>query len=165
MKVNRAGWDRWIHVWVEIRQGEKYEFRVGHIEMSGEYSNKLYCVCMCLAAQSCPNLCDLMDCSPPGSSVHGYSPGKNTGVNCHAFLQGIFPTQRLNPGVPHCRWNLHHLSHQGSPISYTKQLEIIIWSVTEGWSHKYSFENCQQTGIETRTTGWDFPETVYRVRR
>ena len=34
-----------------------------------------------------------MDCSTPGSSVHGDSPGKNTGVGCHAFLQGIFPTQ------------------------------------------------------------------------
>ena len=34
-----------------------------------------------------------MDCSPPGSSVHGDSPGKNTGVGCHVLLQGIFPTQ------------------------------------------------------------------------
>jgi len=40
-----------------------------------------------------------MDCSPPGSSVHGDSPGKNTGVGCHALLQGIFPTQGLNPGL------------------------------------------------------------------
>ena len=38
-----------------------------------------------------------MDCSLPGSSVHGDSPGKNTGVGCHALLQGIFPTQGLNP--------------------------------------------------------------------
>ena len=45
--------------------------------------------------QSCPTLCNTMDCSPPGSSVHD-SPGKNTGASCHALLQGIFPTQRLN---------------------------------------------------------------------
>ena len=44
-----------------------------------------------------------MDCSPPGSSVHGDSPGKNTGVGCHALLQGIFLTQGLNLGLPHCR--------------------------------------------------------------
>jgi len=44
---------------------------------------------LCLVAQSC----DPMDCSLPGSSVHGDSPGKNTGVGCHALLQGIFPTQ------------------------------------------------------------------------
>ena len=37
-----------------------------------------------------------MDCGPPGSSVHGDSPGKNTGVGCHALLQGIFLTQGLN---------------------------------------------------------------------
>ena len=66
--------------------------------------------------QSCPTLCDLMDCSPPGSSVHGESPGKNTGVGCHAFLQGIFSTQGFNPGLPHCKWLLYHLSHQGSPV-------------------------------------------------
>ena len=46
--------------------------------------------------QSCPILCDPMDCSPPGSSIHGDSPGKNSGVGCHALLQGIFPTQKMN---------------------------------------------------------------------
>ena len=43
----------------------------------------------------------LMDCSSTGSSVHGDSPGKNTGVGCHALLQGIFPAQELNPGLLH----------------------------------------------------------------
>ena len=52
------------------------------------------------------------DCNPPGSSVHGDSPGKNTGVGCHALLQGIFPTQGSNPGLPHCRWILYCLSHK-----------------------------------------------------
>ena len=70
---------------------------------------------MDLVAQSCPSLYDPVDCSLPGSSVHGDSPGKNTGVDCHALLQGIFPTQGLNPGLPHCRRILYHLSHQGSP--------------------------------------------------
>ena len=55
-----------------------------------------------------------MDCSPPGSSVHGDFPGKNTRVGCHALLQGSFPTQGSNPGLSHCRWILYHLSHQGS---------------------------------------------------
>ena len=66
-----------------------------------------------LVTQSCPTLCDPMDCSPPGSSVHGDSPGKNTRVGCHAFLQGIFPTQGSNPGLLHYRRILYHLSHQG----------------------------------------------------
>ena len=42
------------------------------------------------------------------------SPGQNTGVGS-LFLQGIFPTQGLNPGIPHCRWILYQLSHKGSP--------------------------------------------------
>ena len=52
-------------------------------------------------AQSCPTLCQ-------------DSPGQNTGVGCHAFFQEIFPTQGLNPSLPHCRRILYHLSHQGS---------------------------------------------------
>ena len=74
------------------------------------------CVCMhAQSFQSCPTLCNPMDCSPPGSSVHGDSPGKNTGVGCHALLQRIFPTQGSNPGLPHCRQILYQLSHQGTP--------------------------------------------------
>ena len=69
---------------------------------------------LCFVARFCPTLCDPMDCSPPGSYVHGDSPGKNTGVGCHTLLQGIFPTQGWNPGLPHCRQVLYHLSHQGS---------------------------------------------------
>ena len=69
---------------------------------------------LCVVAQSCPALCDPTDCSPPGSSVHGDSPGQNAGVGCQALLQGIFPTQGSNPGLAHCRRILYRLSHQGS---------------------------------------------------
>ena len=47
-----------------------------------------------------------------GASVHGDSPGKNTGVGCQALLQGIFPTQGLNPGILHCRQILNCQSIQ-----------------------------------------------------
>ena len=43
------------------------------------------------------------------------SPGQNTGVGSLSLLQGIFPTQGLDPGLPHCRRILYHLSHKGSP--------------------------------------------------
>ena len=47
--------------------------------------------------QLCPTLCNPMGCSSPGSSVHGFLQArKNTGVGCHALLQGIFPTQGSN---------------------------------------------------------------------
>jgi len=94
------------------------------------------CVCVCvdtcfvlgLVAQSCPTLCDPMDYSLPGSSVHGDSPSKNARVNCHALLQGIFPTQGSNPGLPHCRWILYHLSHQGSPkIHKLRQIKVVLY--------------------------------------
>ena len=51
------------------------------------------CAVLCLVAQSRPTLHDPMDCSPPGSSVLGDSPGKNTGVDCYSLFQGIFPTR------------------------------------------------------------------------
>ena len=61
----------------------------------------------CLVTQSCLTPCDPIDCSLPGSSVHGDSPGKNTGVRNLSSLQGIFPTQGSNPGLPHCRQILY----------------------------------------------------------
>ena len=44
-------------------------------------------------------------------------PGKSAGVDCHFLLQGIFLTQELNLGLPHCRQTLYRLSHQGSRMS------------------------------------------------
>ena len=61
----------------------------------------------------CPILCDPMD-SPWNS------PGQNPGVGSLSLLQGIFPTQGLNPGLPH--WILYQLSHKGS-------LRILQWVV------------------------------------
>ena len=52
----------------------------------------LLLLCCGSVAKSCLTLCDLMDCSLPGSSVHGVFPGKDTRVGCHSLLQGIFPT-------------------------------------------------------------------------
>ena len=72
----------------------------------------LLCVCVYLVAQLCLTVCEPMDCSPPGPSVHRDCPGKNTGVDNHSLLQGIFPTQGLNPDFSHCRQILYHLSHQ-----------------------------------------------------
>ena len=65
------------------------------------HSNQI--ICVYLVAQWCLTLCYPMDYSPQGSSFHRDSPGKNIGVGCHALLQGIFPTQESNPGLPHCR--------------------------------------------------------------
>ena len=57
--------------------------------------------------------------SPPGSSVHGHFPGKNTRVSCHFLLQWILPTGGSNPGLHYDRRILYRLSLQGNPISLT----------------------------------------------
>ena len=71
----------------------------------------------CAEALRRVRLWDPMDCSLPGSSVHGDSPGKNTRVGRHALLQGIYPTKGSNPGLLHCRRILYRLSRQGSPYT------------------------------------------------
>ena len=96
------------------------------------------CCAVCLVAQLCSNLCDPMNCNLPGSSVHGGSSGKNTRVGCHALLQGIFPTQGSNPGLPHCRYILYCPSHQGSP----RILEWIAYPFSRGSSQLRN-----QTGV------------------
>ena len=50
------------------------------------------------------------------------SPGQNTGEDSHSLLQGIFPTQGSNPGLPYCREILYQLSHQGSPLEWVAVL-------------------------------------------
>ena len=88
---------------------------------------------LCLVTQSCPTLCNPMDCSSV-SCPHqfplslGFS-SKNTGVDCHALLQGTFPAYGSNPGLLHCRWLLYHSSHQGSPriLSGAKFCFLIVY--------------------------------------
>ena len=101
-----------------VFQTEKYlKLSSQDCKLSNIHNNFTYMYAvLCSVAQSRPTLYNPMDSSPPGSSVHGDPPGKNTGVGCHALLWGIFPTQGSNPGLPHFRWILYHLSHQGSPL-------------------------------------------------
>ena len=105
-------------------------------------------IVLCLVFQLCLTLCNPMDSHPSGYSVHGDSPGKNTGVDCHTLLQAshiaggfftiwatpgkpkntgvgslfllqrIFPTQKSNWGVPCCRQFLYQLSYQWSPFPW-----------------------------------------------
>ena len=71
----RSGWKREE----SERRNKKRSPRLRRPEMN---------VVKLLVAQSCPTLCDPVDCSPPGSSVHEDSPGKKTAVGCHALLRG-----------------------------------------------------------------------------
>ena len=63
------------------------------------------------------------------------SPGQNTGVGSLSLLQGIFPTQGSNPGLPYCRWILYQVSHQGSP----RILEWVAFPFSSGYSCPWSW--------------------------
>ena len=98
-------------------------------ELLSNNLNKYLC---CVVSLSCVWLfATPMDCSPPGSSVHGDSPGKNAGVDCHAPLQG-FPAWGLNLGLPHCRWiQLYHLNHQGTNLLNASYVPGTILSIRD----------------------------------
>ena len=64
-------------------------------------------------AQLCLTLCNPMD-----YTISGIPPGQNTGMGSHSLLQGIFPAQGWNPGLPHCGWILYQLSHQEALCLY-----------------------------------------------
>ena len=76
-------------------------------------------------AQLCPTLCDPMD-----YTVHGTLQARTLELGSLSFLQGIFPTQGLNSGLPHCRQILYQLSHKGSP----KILEWVAYPFSRGSS-------------------------------
>ena len=65
-----------------------------------------------IVTQSCPTLCHPMD-----YTVHGILQARVLEWGSLPLLQGIFPTQGWNPGLPHCRQILNQLSHRGSPLS------------------------------------------------
>ena len=78
------------------------------------------CVCACVkVTQLCPTLWS------HGVYSSWTSPGQSTGVGSLSLLQGIFPTQGSNPGLPHCRWIFYQLSHKRSP-------RILVWVAYQG---------------------------------
>ena len=64
---------------------------------------------------------------PPRLLCPRDSPGKNTGEGCHVLLEGIFPTQGSNPGLPPCRQILYQLSYQGSFIVKSMVFPIVMY--------------------------------------
>ena len=115
---------------------------------------------MCLVIQSCLTLFNPMDCSLPASLVHGDSPGKNTEVVCHAFLQGIFQIQGSNPGLPHCRQIFYHLSSWGSP-------RILVWvaypfSRGSSWPDQ-TWDSCIAGGYFTSWTAREAPSLMHGI--
>ena len=102
---------------------------------------------------------------------HGNSPwnslGQNTGVSSLSLLQGIFPNQWLNPGLPHRKWILglnpglphyrqilYQLSHKGSP----RILEWVTYPFSRGFS-----QPSNRTGVSCIVGGWFTSWTIWEV--
>ena len=102
--------------------------RVGH-DWVTELNWKKLRIAKVLVSQLCPTLRKPMYCSPPGSSVYGDSPSKNTRVGRHSLLQGSCPTQGSNPGLLHCGQILYCLSHQGSSKKGQSNYEKESWRI------------------------------------
>ena len=116
-----------------------------HIYTINTHANLRVYVCA-ESLRSYPTLCNPMDCSPPGSSVHGDSPGKNIGVDCHALLQGSSPTQESIPHLLHCRLSSLHLSHWASP---TLHVHMTYTHNTYPHTHIYNTYLCTYTRPST----------------
>ena len=91
------------------------------------------------------------------------SPGQDTGVGSLFLLKGIFPTQGLNPGLPHCRMILYQLSHKGSP----RTMEWVAYPFSSGssGSRNWSRVSCTAGGFFTNwaireALKWGKPVTV-----
>ena len=89
----------------------------------------------CVRAQSRSTLCDFMDCSLPGSSVHEIFQARNTGVGCHFLLQGIFPTQGFNPHPLHGQADSLPLRPMGS---LQRKCLICTHTNTHTYTHIYT---------------------------
>ena len=83
----------------------------------------------CICIQSCPTLCNLMDCSPPGSSVHWDFSGKNIGMGCHFLLKGIFPTQGSNPHLLHWQMDSFNTAPPWKPQFLPQDTAIALFSI------------------------------------
>ena len=96
---------------------------------------------------------------PHGPYSPWNSPGQNTGVGCFSLLQGIFPTQGLNPGLLHCRWILYQLHHKESP-------RILAWVAypfysRSSWPRNQTWVSC----ISGRLfTNWAMREALFWKR-
>ena len=110
---------------------------------------------------SCLILCNPMDCSPPGSSVHGILQARI--LEWVAILSpGIFPTQGSNPGLPHCRWILYCLSHHENPsycyfftliekpFWYKNNKKLLLWIQVSSSRNLWCFVSREMSALQFR---------------
>ena len=94
-----VNWPSYHYVLPLSISGNCISWEICFVPYYSSHSSFLLKVPACSMASSCLTLCDPVDCSPPGSSIHGDFPHKNTRMGSHALLQGIFLTQGSNPNL------------------------------------------------------------------
>ena len=95
----------------------------------------------------------------PQTTQSWNSPGQNTGVSSLSLLQGVFPNQGLNPGLPHCRRTLYQLSHKESP----RKLEWIACPFYRGsfWQRNQSSIPTIMREAQRQTCFWEPPSSPW----
>ena len=94
--------------------GERVRHSTLFVHASRDCAEPLKCVCSGQVEHERRSVVS-SSLRPHGLYSPWNSPGQNPGVGSFSLLQGIFPTQGSNPGLPHCRQILYQLSHKGSP--------------------------------------------------
>ena len=100
--IEKGATEEEMVAWHHRLNGHEFEQTLGDTEGQGS-----------LVSESCSVVSDSLQ--PRGLYSPWNSPDQNTGVGRLSLLQGIFPIQGSNPGLPHCRQILYQLSHKGSP--------------------------------------------------
>ena len=119
-----------------------------------------------LVAQSYLILCDPMDCSPPGFSVHGILQARVLEWVAIPFSRGSSLLQGSNPGLPHCRQILYHLNHQGMSPSHPANLQVsqLLPKDSSWWEPERAGFRVQDRAKVEEGGGWGFTETSWGSR-
>ena len=145
----------WAYIWMKIR----LNYTCTSMLIAALFTRAKTCV-HTKSLQSCLTLCNPMDCSLPGSSVHGNSSDKNIGVGCHALLQGIFLTQGSNPCILwllHLKW-IHYHWATGEANSLSSPLLLLFGSSHSHYYHESLFCNSMsshQSSSREDSYQWD----------
>ena len=124
------------------------------------------CCCCCLVTSVMSD--SVQPCGlPPARILCPWdSPGKHTGVGCHALLQGIFPTQGLNPGLLHCRQILYHQATMlvefkyGLPTHNTTNDVICCLKMRWNWNRSNSIGNGSMSELKNSKANTPFYKRI-----
>ena len=159
--LNGPQFTSWAYWWSTFPVGIQFitTRRSSYFIKRADYHTKLQCTKETDKKKVKVALLCLTVCSPIESHSPWNSLGQNTGVGSPPHVKGIFPTQGLNPGLPHCRQILYQLSHKGSP----RILECIAYPFSSGssWPRNLTGVSCIEGGF---FTNWAIREVMDKSR-